>query len=71
MRNANGEAQWLCLHMPRKEWRNRLPIRLSVIVARTKKEALSKFVPFHPNDPNTTHYNKPLVTIASGTYHLD
>jgi hypothetical protein len=50
---------YLCIHTPRKEWRNRLPIKVVVVMANNSSEALKQFTPFHPNDPDTKHYNKP------------
>lgn len=65
------KTPYLCIHAPRKEWRNRLPIRITVIMARNRKEALSKFVPFHPLDPDTQHYNKPYARHTIGSHLLD
>ena len=62
---------YLCVHAPRKEWRNILPIKINVIMAKSNKEARAAFIPFHPNDPETKHYNKPVVVSSIMPFYLD
>ena len=50
---------YVCIHAPRKEWRNRLPIKVNIVHAESRKEALAKFIPLHSNEPTVRHYNKP------------
>jgi hypothetical protein len=64
------ESDWLCIHAPRKEWRNRLPIKITVVRAFGRNAALAKFIPFHPNDPETKHYNKPYALLHHGTHFI-
>jgi hypothetical protein len=59
MNDTERQQPYLCVHTPRKEWRNRLPIKTAVVMANNPTDALKQFVPFHPNDPETQHYNKP------------
>jgi len=62
---------YLCIHAPRKEWRNRLPIRIEVVAAKNKEAALERFIPFHPLDPDTLHYNKPYARHIIGSHLID
>jgi hypothetical protein len=62
---------FLCVHAPRKEWRNRLPIKVAIVTASNTKEAIEKFRPVHPLDPDTKHYNKPYAVAAMGCHFIE
>jgi hypothetical protein len=61
---------YLCIHTPRKEYRHLYPIKINLIRAVSRKEALKEFSPFHPNEPFIKHYNKPYAVSTIETHYI-
>jgi hypothetical protein len=62
--------EYLCIHTPRKEYRHLYPTKINLMRAPNRKEALKKFIPFHPNEPFIKHYNKPYAVCAIATHYI-
>ena len=57
-KDINENSWWVVVHAPRKEWRNRLPIKIQYTYAPSSQKALELFIPL-----DGEHYNKPFAKL--------